>query len=136
MKEQSKKIRSVSFMICGIIASILLLSFLVVFSINFIDTISTPHKEILCISIPKGRYLSWEELDKKPDDLFLSYSANVWFRDCFKRSSVRRLKQYMKKNDLLIPPGKYMIHTYNSVDILRIFNFVDADTLEPVEFSP
>ena len=134
MKEQSKKIRSVSFIICGIIAGVLLLSFLVPFALDFIDVLNMPLKETSCIDIPKGRYLSWEELDKKPDDLFLSYSANVWFRDCCTRSSIRRLKRYMEKNNLLIPPGRYIIH--NSEDILYSFNFVDADTLEPVEFSP
>lgn len=88
------------------------------------------------IYIPR-RPIAYDELNKRPEDLIFVYSENEWFRDYLSRGQVRQISKYMKKNNLLIASGSYTFHLLaEGEELLRCFDYLDADTLEPVEFSP
>lgn len=88
------------------------------------------------IYVPK-RSISHTELTELPEDLKDPYSENLWFDYFLLDRQIRQISKYMKKNNLLIAPGTYYVNVSGSdADLIKSFDFVDADTLEPVEFSP
>ena len=88
------------------------------------------------IYIPR-RPIAYDELNERPEDLIFVYSENEWFRDYLSRGQIRQISKYMKKNNLLIASGSYTFHLLaEGEQLLRCFDYLDADTLEPVEFSP
>lgn len=86
------------------------------------------------IYVPK-RSISHTELTELPEDLKDPYSENLWFDYFLLDRQIRQISKYMKKNNLLIAPGTYYVNVSGSdADLIKSFDFVDADTLEP--FSP
>ena len=113
-----------------IVACVLLaiLIFLLLFGRTLFAFCFLPLKEYMCITIPEGRYVSWDELYEYPSDI--DDSATAWFPNCLLKWQIRQLAQYMEKNNLAIAPGQYEFYsTYYGEQLIDSFDYVDVNVL-------
>lgn len=113
-----------------IVACVLLaiLIFLLLFGRTLFAFCFLPLKEYMCITIPEGRYVSWEELYECPDDI--DDSATAWFPNCLLEWQINQLAKHMQKNNLYIIPGQYEFYsTYYGDELINSFAYIDANAV-------
>lgn len=114
------------FIVACVLLAILL--FLLLFGRVIFASCFLPLKEYVCITIPEGRYVSWEELYECPDDI--DDSATAWFPNCLLKWQIRQLAKHMQKNNLYIIPGEYAFYsTYYGDDLIGSFEYIDANAV-------
>ena len=59
------------------------------------------------VRIPDGRCIAWNEVQKRPENIIDDHE--YWFDDLLESDCLEQLSEYMKENNLVIPPGEYHI---------------------------
>ena len=105
-----------------------LVLFLLLFGRMLFAFFFLPLEKYECITIPEGRYVSWDELYEYPSDI--DDSETAWFPNCLLKWQIRQLAQYMEKNNLCIIPGQYEFYsTYYGDELINSFAYIDANAV-------
>ncbi len=88
---------------------------------SFIVALHYPLEKIVSVTVEEKDTVSYEELEVEPE--YLS-SDQRWFANTLAPITLRKLKRYMKENDLVIVSGEYVFKTTTRLDeIIQILNF-------------
>ena len=105
-----------------------LVLFLLLFGRMLFAFFFLPLEKYECITIPEGRYVSWDELYEYPSDI--DDSETAWFPNCLLKWQIKQLAKHMEKNNLYIIPGKYEFYsTYYGDELISSFAYIDASAV-------
>ncbi len=106
-----------------VLASLLICAFLFLAldGASWIEALMYPLEKIVSVTVEEGDTVSYEELEIEPEYL---PSDQRWFGNALAPITQRKLKKYMKENDLVIVSGEYVFKTTTRFEeIIKILSF-------------